>query len=55
MRMKLLGVAILAALAVVRPATAQEVVNYGVQPATMPIYIAREHWASSTRSRRSTR
>ena len=41
MRMKLLGVAILAALAVVRPATAQEVVNYGVQPATMPIYIAK--------------
>src|SRR6267143_2394606 len=35
-----LGVAALALVA--RDASAQQVVNYGVQPATMPIYIARE-------------
>lgn len=34
------GAAALTAIAVM-PAMAQEVVNYGVQPATMPIYIAR--------------
>jgi ABC-type nitrate/sulfonate/bicarbonate transport system substrate-binding protein len=39
--MKLLAAAVIAAVSLVRPATAQEVVNYGVQPATMPIYIAR--------------
>ena len=32
---------IIAAVSLVRPAAAQEVVNYGVQPATMPIYIAK--------------
>ena len=37
----LLAAAIVAAVSLVRPAAAQEVVNYGVQPATMPIYIAK--------------
>lgn len=37
----LLRSAILAAIGLVPPAAAQEAVNYGVQPATMPIYIAK--------------
>ena len=31
-----------AMLGAAAPAVAQQTVNYGVQPATMPIYIARE-------------
>jgi ABC-type nitrate/sulfonate/bicarbonate transport system substrate-binding protein len=36
------GIAAAALLGVGAPALAQQTVNYGVQPATMPIYIARE-------------
>ena len=36
------SVAVAALVAAPRDASAQQVVNYGVQPATMPIYIARE-------------
>jgi aliphatic sulfonates family ABC transporter substrate-binding protein len=38
----LLAVGVLALLATGTPALSQQTVNYGVQPATMPIYIARE-------------
>jgi len=40
-RTKLIGAATVAMLITLHPAAAQEVVNYGVQPATMPIYIAK--------------
>lgn len=39
-KLGIVGAAALTAIAVT-PAMAQEVVNYGVQPATMPIYVAR--------------
>lgn len=39
-KLGIVGAATLTAIAVT-PAMAQEVVNYGVQPATMPIYVAR--------------
>src|SRR5574341_330703 len=40
-RAPLLAAPIVAAMMMAGPARAQETVNYGVQPATMPIYIAK--------------